>query len=135
MERERIEKERWFVAISLCDDKMRLVVRSFVPSLSLARLQPFLRLSNLGSIGKVLVRSVVLPFILCDISLRQQRSQRIQLVSVCDVRMQMRRKEGSNTSESKRDLRPDSTSGNDLGSKGGRGGRLVGLRRGLRQAV
>ena len=62
-------------------------------------------------------------------------SSEAELVSVCDVRMQMRRKEGSNTSESKRDLRPDSTSGNDLGSKGGRGGRLVGLRRGLRQAV
>ena len=57
MERERIEKERWFVAISLCDDKMRLVVRS------LARLQPFLRLSNLGSIGKVLSLSLSLSLL------------------------------------------------------------------------
>ena len=55
-ERERIEKERWFVAISLCDDKMPFVVGS------LRWLQPFLRLSNLGSIGKVLVRSSFLSF-------------------------------------------------------------------------
>ena len=47
-----METERWFVAISLVTTKC---------ARSLGRSQPFLRLSNLGSIGKVLLPPSLLP--------------------------------------------------------------------------
>ena len=100
---EEGERERWFVAISLCDDKMRLprccshfcAYRIWVQS---AKCSPSPSLS--------LVRSSFLSFFVISLP-----SSGAELVSVCDVRMQMRRKEGSggrgNTSESKRGFRPD----------------------------